>query len=58
MKRAIVIYQYNGTDNYVNICGDKLKIDNKTVIVYEGQEIVGIFNLENVISAHIASKEK
>lgn len=57
MSRAVVVYEYNGTDNFVNIIADKFKINDKQLIALNQDEIVGVWNNEHIISAHISKKE-
>ena len=48
MSRAVVVYEYNGTDNFVNIIADKFKINDKQLIALNQDEIVGGWNIGHI----------
>lgn len=58
MKRAVLILKFNDADSFVNIEADRFSITEAHIIAYNGEDMVGIWRIETVISAHISTKEK
>lgn len=54
MKRVIVVYNYTGENAYANIVADRMEYTNTHIYVFNGEELVGIFKISNVIDAHIS----
>lgn len=58
MKRAVLILKFNDADSFVNIEADRFSITENHIFAYNGDEMVGIWQIDIVVSAHISSKEK
>ena len=53
MKRAVVKLK----DGYCNLEADNMDADGQYISIYQGDDMVGVFNLEMVNAAYISEKE-
>lgn len=54
MKRAVIKLK----DGYCNLEADNMDADSQYVSIYNGDDLVGVFNLDVVNAAYISEKEE
>lgn len=56
MSRAVIKFKLNNEIYNVNICADKMQYDNLHLIICRGENIVGVFAWDTIISAYISER--
>lgn len=54
MMRLLVYV--HGVDGFVNISADRIEKDDNFLIAYNGERLVGVFDLGTVMTAYLSEK--
>ena len=55
--RKLIVY-LNGSDGFVNIAADRIEVDSPFLFAYNGDALVGIFDLETITMAYLSEKKE
>lgn len=55
VKKAVIVFKYATENSYVNVTADRFEYTDTHLYVFNNDQLVCLFKIENIIDAHIVT---